>query len=165
MKKYINIRRFDTDINHTHAWLVQVQRQGEISIKMFSDRLYGGKQKALKAAIEFRDNTLATISNYKYHYQRRSILRRNNTSGIPGVGHYENISNPKTKNVAIFWAAFWDDEFGVRRQRKFSVLRYGERKAKKLAIAEREKRLKEVCAAKCKINYNKIAKADRYAPA
>ena len=150
MKKYINIRRFDTDINHTHAWLVQVQRQGGIFIKMFSDRLYGGKQKALNAAIEFRDNTLTAVSNYKYHYQRRSILRRNNTSGIPGVGHYENISNPNTKNVAIFWAAFWDDEFGVRRQRKFAVSRYGERKAKKLAIAEREKRLKEVCAAKCK---------------
>lgn len=147
MKKHHNIRRVDTDINHTHAWLVQAQRQGKISVKMFSDRLYGGKQKALNAAIEYRNNILAAVPNYKYHLQRRSILRRNNTSGIPGVGYYENISNPNTKRIAIFWVAFWNDESGVRHQRKFSVSRYGERKAKKLAVAQREKRLKEVCSA------------------
>ena len=77
-------------------------------------------------------------------------MRRNNTSGIPGVGRYERILNQKTKNIATFWVAFWDDEYGVRRQRKYSVSKYGEREAKILAIAERKKRLKEVCAAKCK---------------
>ncbi len=150
MTPYRNIKRVDTEINRTHAWLVQLQRQEKIYIKMFSDRLYGGKQKALKAALKFRDDTLALVSNYKYHYHRRSMVRRNNTSGIPGVGYYETIANPHTKHTAVFWVAFWDDEFGVRRQRKFSVSRYGELKAKKLAIAEREKRLKEVCAAKCR---------------
>ena len=104
---------------------------------MFSDGVYGGKRKALNAAIEFREKALAAVSNYEYHLHRRSILRRNNTSGIPGVGRYENISNPDKKTSAIFWVAFWNDEFGVRRQHKFSVLRYGEKEAKKLAIAAR----------------------------
>ena len=127
MIKHPNIKRIDTDINHTHAWLVQVQRQGEIFIKMFSDNLNGGKRKALKAAIEFRDNTMTKASGYSYHFNRRTVLRRNNTSGIPGVGRYENVSNPKTKRVSIFWVAYWDDECGVRRQRKFMVSRYGEK--------------------------------------
>lgn len=149
MIKHPNIKRIDTDINHTHAWLVQVQRQGEIFIKMFSDNPYGGKRKALKAAIEFRNSTLAKASGYGYHIRRRTKLRRNNTSGISGVGRYENVASPKTKRISIFWVAFWNDEHGVRRQRKFLVSQHGERKARQLAVVERERRLKEVCAAKC----------------
>jgi hypothetical protein len=93
-----------------------------------------------------------SVPDYEYHIHRRTILRRNNTSGIPGIGRYDNIANPDTGARAIFWLAFWDDEHGVRRQRKFSVLRHGEREAKKMAMAARERQLKEVCAAKCEQN-------------
>jgi hypothetical protein len=158
MKKPRNIMRIDSDSNHTHAWLVRVQRQGNVHIKMFSDLVYGTKQKALKSALQFRDRILAKMSPYNYHLERRSIVRQNNTSGIPGVGRYENFSDAERKRTAVFWVAFWNDETGIRRQRKFSVFRYGERTAKKLAIAERERRLREVCAAIAKKEKRKAKK-------
>ncbi len=115
---------------------------------MFSDRVYGGKRKALQAAIDFREQLLATVPSVEYQIQRRSIIRRNNKSGISGVGRYKTISNPNTKHYAVFWLASWLNERGESRKRKFSILRYGEQKAKQLAIAEREHQLKRVCAAK-----------------
>ena len=148
MKRHLNIRRFDSEANSTFAWLVQVQRNHQISIKLFSDSIYGGKRKALQAAIEFRALLWADAS-YEHKIWRRSILRRNNKSGFTGVGRYDTVANKNTGTRQVFWLASWVDEHGASRKRKFSVLRYGERKAKQLAIAERERRLKEVCAAKC----------------
>ena len=116
---------------------------------MFSDGVYGGKRKSLQAAIAFRTQVLAEMaSHYEHQVWRRSVLRRNNTSAIPGVARYENIANPNTGRRVMFWLASWIDEHGASRKRKFSVLRYGERKAKQLATAERERQLKQVCAAK-----------------
>jgi hypothetical protein len=149
MKKIKNIRRFDNELNRTYAWLVQVQRNYHISIKMFTDNVYGGKRKALAAAKEYRDQRITDIPLYDYHMQLRTKIRCNNTSGIAGVGRYDVLANPNTGHRAVFWQAAWDDEHGVQHRRKFSVSRYGEQHAKKLAIAERKKRLREVCGAKC----------------
>ncbi len=148
MKKHKNIRRIDNDVNRTHAWLVQVQRNKKITIKMFTDGVFGGKRKAFNAALKFRNGVLAGISEYKYHMHIRSILRKNNKSGIPGVGRYDAIQKIKDRKAA-FWTAFWDDENGKRRSRKFYVSCYGERNAKKMAVSKRKEMLKKVCAAKC----------------
>ena len=149
MKRLRNISRIDNETNRTHAWLVTVQRNSNIARKMFSDGVYGGKRKALQAAISFHAQLLAGVPQYEYQIRLRSIIRRNNTSGIPGVSRHEQIDNPNTGRRVVFWLASWIDEQGVGRKRKFSVLLYGERKAKQLAVVERERRLKEVCAAKC----------------
>ena len=149
MKHLRNIHRIDNAANRTWAWLVQVQRNNQIVVKMFSDSVHGGKRKALQVAISYRAQLLADASFYEYQIWRRSILRRNNTSGIPGVARYDKIANPNTGRREVFWLASWVDEYGASRKRKFSVLRHGERKAKQLAIAERERQLKRVCTAKC----------------
>lgn len=149
IKRLLNIRRIDNEANRTHAWLVRVQRNKHTAIKMFTDGVYGGKRKALQAAISFHAQLLASVPYYEYQIRLRSALRINNTSGFPGVARFESIANPKTGRRVAFWAAYWDDEHGVRRQHKFSVLLYGERRAKQLAIADRERQLKRVCAAKC----------------
>lgn len=149
MKRLLNIHRIDNDANRTHAWLVTVQRKTIIVNKMFSDHVWGGKRKALQAAVDFRAELLAQVPEYDYYFHIRSTIRRNNKSGMAGVGRYESIDNPKTGRRVVFWLASWTDEQGVQHRRKYSVLRYGERKAKQLAIAERERRLKEVCEAKC----------------
>ena len=118
-------------------------------MKMFTDGVYGGKRKALQAAISFRDYLLAEAPSYEHQIWVRTRLRRNNRSGIPGVGRYDQLANPRTGRRAVFWLASWVDENGASRKRKFSVLRYGERKAKQLARAERERQLARVCALKC----------------
>lgn len=143
-----NIRRIDNDVNCTYAWFVQIQRNSEIHWKMFTDGVYGSKRKALKAAREFKEQILTAVSTPKYHLKRRTILRKNNTSGTPGVGRYDVLTNPRTGTRRIYWMAFWDDANGVRKSRKFSVLMHGEEKAKKLAISERKRQLKNVCTEK-----------------
>lgn len=62
MKRLRNSRRVDREDNNTHAWLVQVERNHQSPRKLFSDSIYGGKRKALQAAIQFRDETLANAA-------------------------------------------------------------------------------------------------------
>jgi hypothetical protein len=138
MKQLKNIRRIDNETNRTHAWLVQVQRGNRIVIKMFSDRIFGGKQKALAAAIEFRKPLINAPSPAEHNLWHRSIVRRNNTSGIPGVGLYKSCYNTEK------WVAYWTDENGIRKSRTFSVKIHGKRKAKQLAIAERQRQLDRI---------------------
>jgi hypothetical protein len=145
-----NIVRVDHEASRTHAWRVTLQRHNDIVVKYFSDAIYGGKRKALKAAGEYRGELLRRYSPYAHAVWVRTRLRRNNTSGIPGVGRYERLDNPKTGYVRVFWLASWVNEQGASRKRKFSVSLYGERHAKRLAVAERERQLSRVCAVKSK---------------
>jgi hypothetical protein len=149
MKHSRNIVRIDHEASRTHGWRVTLQRKGEITIKMFSDGVYGGKRKALKAAVEFRRALLNQYSPVEHQLWVRTRLRRNNTSGIPGVGRYEVLANPNTGRREAFWLASWINENGASRKRKFYVSCYGEREAKLLAIAERERQLNRVCAINC----------------
>jgi hypothetical protein len=143
-----NIMRVDHEASHTHAWRVTLQRHNEIVVRTFSDSIYGGKRKALKAAVEYRGELLLRYSPYAHAIWIRTRLRRNNTSGIPGVGRYEERANPHTGYTREFWLASWVNEHGASRKRKFTVSRYGERRAKRLAVAERERQLNRVCATK-----------------
>ena len=148
MPAFRNITRVDHEASRTHAWRVTVQRHNDIVVKTFSDAMHGGKGKALKAAEAYRGELLRRYSAYVHAIWVRTRLRRNNTSGIPGVGRYEQVDNATTGSVRVFWLASWVDEQGDSRKRKFMVSHYGERQAKRLAVAERERQLNLVCATK-----------------
>lgn len=148
MTRFRNIVRVDHEASRTHAWRTTLQRWNGITVKTFSDSVHHGKRNALKAALEYRNTMLLRHSPFKHHVWVRTRLRRNNTSGIPGVGRYEVVADPKTGRRQVFWLAFWADERGVRRQRKFFISSYGERQAKRLAIAERTRQLNRVGAIK-----------------
>lgn len=62
------------------------------------------------------------------------IERRKTRSGIVGV---QRITDTVKQHPYDFWVAVWTDRRGQRRCRKFSVLKYGEDEAKKLAIKAR----------------------------
>ena len=144
-----NITRIDHEASHTHAWRTTLQRWNGITVKTFSDSVHSGKRNALKAALEYRNALLLQHSPFTHQVWVRSRLRRNNTSGIPGVARYEVVANPKTGRLQVYWMAFWVNELGASRKRKFFISRYGERQAKRLAIAERTRQLNHVCAIKC----------------
>ena len=144
-----NISRIDHEASRTYAWRTTVQRWNGITVKTFSDSVHHGKRNALKAALEYRNTLLLRHSPFKHHVWLRTRLRKNNTSGIPGVGRYEVVADSKTGRRQVFWLAFWVDESGVRRQRKYFISIYGERRAKRLAMAERKRQLNRVGAIKC----------------
>ena len=143
-----NITRIDHEASRTYAWRTTLQRWNGITVKTFSDSVHHGKRNALKAALEYRNTLLLRHSPFKHHVWLRTRVRKNNTSGIPGVGRYEVVANSKTGRRQVFWLAFWVDERGVRRQRKFFISIYGERRAKRLPMAERKRQLNCVGAIK-----------------
>jgi hypothetical protein len=113
-------------------------------VKTFSDSIYGGKRKALKTAAAHRDELLCRYSPYAHAIWVRTRLRWNNTSGIPGVTRYEERINPNTGSTRVFGLTSWVNEQGDSCKRRFMVSHYGERQAKRLAVAERKERLKGV---------------------
>jgi hypothetical protein len=143
-----HIERHDMEVDGINDWQVAVMRNSITISKRFSDGKYGGRGGALQAAIRYRDELLAQTDLFAHQMWLRSVIRRNNTSGIPGVTRCEQRDKRSPNSRYVFWAARWTDEFGIGRLRSFSVLRFGEQEAKQLAIAEREFQLKRVCVAK-----------------
>lgn len=138
------IRRIDNEVTRTHSWHVAIRSRNNAVTRHFSDSVYGGKRKALNAAIAFRDEMLTKFRDTEYsEWLRRK--RSNNTSGIAGVARYVNVSQSENHASEYpYWQAFWRDHEGKRHTRTFSVLRYGERKARQLAILARQTALKEL---------------------
>jgi hypothetical protein len=57
------IYRVDHEVSRTHSWLVTIQRRGRIYHRHFSDRVYGGKRKALEAAGAYRDRLASELTS------------------------------------------------------------------------------------------------------
>lgn len=55
---------------------------------------------------------------------------------MAGVGRYM-----RADSAYPYWCAYWNDLDGQRRERKFSVRTYGERRARQLARTERVNQL------------------------
>lgn len=124
------IYRTDSDRNGTHGWVVFAQRRRQVFTKHFSDGMHGGKREAYRAARKYRGRLIDEhIGLTRAEYA--SILRRNNTSGVPGVCKYGSGH----------WVAFWPTVPGKTRRVKFSVAKYGEKKAFELAVAARRRAL------------------------
>lgn len=65
----------------------------------------------------------------------REIVRQPNAVGIPGVTRI--ITSVKGYEYE-FWKAIWTNLDGTRQSKQFSVNKYGEKKAKRLAVAARK---------------------------
>jgi|CXWL01.1.fsa_nt_gi hypothetical protein len=144
-----HIYRVDCDVRSTHAWQVHLNRNNQRSSKVFSDGVWGGKRKALAAARAWRDARLQPLAEYGHELWRRNVLRRNNRSGIVGVARYERRPTESRKaGKGAYWLAFWTDEHGLSRKRKFAVGAWGERNAKQMAIQEREQQVRRAVAAR-----------------
>jgi AP2 domain len=137
-KPHRNINRVSR--NNTNSWHVTIIRMHKSISKHFNDKIYGGSDQALKAAILFRDEKLKELDNSEYALWRKRLGGNPlNTSGIPGVGRY--IRKQKNKNGTITeraeWQAFWDDTEGKRHLRTFNIKKHGEEGAKQMAIEAR----------------------------
>ncbi len=144
--KYPGISRIDS--KHTHGWYVRVYANGGVFVsKLFSDRLYGGKQKALKNAIIFRDHNqmVAELERAKYQSTKRKPFynkrSKNNKSGITGVNEVKSMNKGR---LVHYFQATWS-ESGKLKSKKFYVNSKRTREeAFKLAVNFRKQKEQEL---------------------
>ncbi|MGH6889823.1 MAG: hypothetical protein ACREHF_11625 [Rhizomicrobium sp.] len=109
--------------------------------KHFADGKYDGKTKALSAAKAWRDRIVKSASDVDYVLWRRQKRSRPSSSGIVGVGRYEVQYEA---NRYPIWEASWQDADGKRHNRRFFISVHGEKGAKALACATRNKAMAEL---------------------
>lgn len=130
-----NISRIEIPSKNGHGATIgwQVRFRKDIS-KFFSDKKYGGKEKALEEAKRYRNACELELINHpdgKYFYHITTIkkLTKKNKSGIPGVCRHTD----KRPGRVDSWRAQWPTITGKHARKSFSVVKYGEDKAKLLA--------------------------------
>jgi hypothetical protein len=132
------VTRVDNETSRTHGWLVTIQRRGVIFRKQFSDGVLGGKARSLAAAKAYRDEIVAKHPPLSRR-EHAEILKKNNKSGVVGVCRYCAAETPCKQSAERrwFWVASWVLPDGRAKRVKFSVQKYGEEGAFKLAVKAR----------------------------
>ena len=143
-KKIKGISRIDS--GHTHGWYVRVYANKTVfTSKLFSDRIYGGKQKALDNAVKFRDHN-QMVANLKYPPHKTKIKFRetppaDNKSGVVGV-HFTNKLE-RGKRVPT-WVATWVEN-GKNKSRAFYQRKFRTiDEAFEQAVAFRKQKIREL---------------------
>lgn len=142
MKPNRNIIRLDRQ--NGGGFLVRVTRKGKLRSDYFRDQDHGGKKKALLAARKYRDELEAKYKRVSSKELAKRV-RSNNTSGEPGVRYVEEIDHRwDSKPCYGYWIAQWSPRKGVRKTKRFSVLKYGDDEAFRLAVKARRKGVSEM---------------------
>lgn len=127
------LARIDLPGASTHGWQVRLQRRGVKYAKYFGDSVFGSSSRALQAARIWRNNLLRKIEDRE---QARICTRSaRNSSGVVGVSRVKVVTNGASYE---FWQATWSPSPGKRRCVKFSIRRYGDQEAFRLAVLARE---------------------------
>ncbi len=132
------------DSGSTHGWFVRGYKNGKIYPKLFSDLKCGGKRKALQEARQFRDELYEKLAQIPSKPRGRWIISRNsrNTTGVMGVSRL--ASRTRHGTIDECYMVTWSPSPGVKKAASFSIRKYGEKKAFKLAVAHRRKMLRQI---------------------
>ena len=83
--KYKNISRVDQESKRTHGWYVQVRFQGEIKSKLFSDKKFGGRSRALEKAVAWRNMTEKKLGKLRTDKHIVTTAKSKTNTGVVGV--------------------------------------------------------------------------------
>lgn len=121
----------------TGRWLVRFRRDRKTYVGHFADSHHGGKRAALEAAKAWRDERLREaqpMSSQAYY----SFIRKNNTSGVTGVFRVKLIKTRRDGTRTEHWVWIAHSPTKPVRARSFSIAKYGEQEAFKLAVMARK---------------------------
>ncbi len=132
------------DSGSTHGWFVRGYRNGKTYSRLFSDRKSAGKGKAQHLAKSYRHElNHEHESIQKKPRQRRIVVSDSrNTTGELGVSRTIKMGPNGTKHECF--SVSWRPEPGVQKCTSFSIKKYGEKKAFKLAVEHRRNTMREV---------------------
>ena len=128
------ISRIDQPEKKNHGYYVRITYRGKTTQKFFPDKASGGKGKAQRAARAYRDKIFAKLPKAR----REAVAgrrKRIKQSGMTGVTHV--VSKSISGKTYEYWQAAWTER-GRRKTAKFSIARYGDKKA--LEMAKKVKR-------------------------
>jgi hypothetical protein len=128
------ISRIDQPEKYNHGWYVRLLRRGKRFARFFSDKQGPGKVKALASAQKY----YATIAAKHPPLSRRAlaqIKRRWSRTRIVGVNKIAKIVKGRPYT---FWVATWTPRKGEYKTSCFSVKKYGNAQAKKMAVRARK---------------------------
>jgi len=130
------ICRIDQQDKRNHGFFVRLQRQGKVHSAFFTDLKHGGRAKALAAARRHYRKLLAELGPPMKMMRRwwAEIVRRKGRSGIHGV---QRVIDRKVRPWRKYWRASWSPKPGVVRKKQFSIRKFGEPRARQLAIRAR----------------------------
>lgn len=114
------------------CWCVYIGRRGQPFTRRFYDGVHGGTEKALEAAIAWRNEVMDSVPALTLT-EFCSRVRSNNKSGVPGV----RKTFPKRQPLGA-WVADIKLSDGTKGYRSFSIKRYGHDKAFELAVQARQ---------------------------
>lgn len=124
------------DHGNTHGWWVRVYKDSKpLESKLFSDGVYGGKEKAKKEAQDYRDKVVKKHKIIPVHLRktREHSVDSRSTSGMVGV----TLSmSDKSGSTRVHWSARFMEK-GRQRNVSFSVRKYGYEGAFKKALRAR----------------------------
>ncbi len=129
--------------NGYRGWVVSVKRGGSHHVKYFAD----GRQRpqaSFKTAVAYRDRLLKRVPAFnklKRRYER-------NTTGEIGVARC--IERTRAGKLFVRYVATWPTASGRRAKRSFSVGKYGERRARRLAGRARRRGVREMLRGRAK---------------
>lgn len=142
MPRSKGVIRIDSD--STHGWQVRVYRHGKTYSKLFSDRKHGDREQAYEAALAYRTELEQEVAALPEAAPRRRLIRRNknNSTGVVGISRTYKRDRRGIKHEV--YAVSWNPEPGTARGTSFSIKRYGEDTAFRLACELRWSKMKEI---------------------
>lgn len=119
------------------GWEVRIQRRGKKFEKFFADRQHGGRRAALQAAKLYRDEMEVKLKRYTVKELAKKPSARN-SSGVVGIRKAVQVQESSDYVYTYtFWVAQWTDGKGKRKTRSFSVDKYGDEEAYRMAVQAR----------------------------
>lgn len=119
-------------------WIVIVKRNGKSLAKSFAFSTHGGRSAALAQAQAWRDEQIHAHPTPTRRELAQKV-KRNNTSGTPGVRCDRGPDGRPRR-----WVAHTQIAPGEVLTKSFGVKRYGYEQAQQMAIAERHRQLEQM---------------------
>lgn len=129
------------DSGGTHGWFVRVFRDTKVHSKMFSDGVNGGRDKALQAAMAYREEYVRQHPPDFAARRLKKRLQKNNKTGVSGV--CETYGRSRSGEKMPCFGVTWNPEPGKPRCKKFHFSKYGDREAALEAATEFRKAREE----------------------
>ncbi len=115
------------DYDHTHAWRANIARDTAKFVEYFYDGDSGSIENGLRRAILYRHEILSSFAvTLTYDFKRG--LKADPEKRI------KRVVEPGSLNPYVHWRATWHDTNYNRKNASFSVVKFGEEEARRLAL-------------------------------